>query len=194
MRLPTLSVTTAWKWFWFVCAAVALKGPQFVELATSLQLPTLVHWGSFVVGLAGLLLTLQIHPTPATSQETTDRHTLPPPLAVVAFLVVGTLSGLGVTFLASCTAAQGQQAITDETLALDLTQAACSAATTTGNAYVEFACALAQVAEDGTISVTKLLVDVPAGAAPAFAANAPGARRVTRTMLRAFVPPTSTGR
>jgi hypothetical protein len=64
MKLPVVTVTAFWKWFWFACAALSLKGPQFVEIVGVLQLPAAVHLASFVVGLAGLLLTLQIHPTP----------------------------------------------------------------------------------------------------------------------------------
>lgn len=91
----------------------------------------------------------------------------------------------------ACTAAQGQTTITDETLALDLTNAACSAADATGNPIVEVTCVIAQVAEDGTLAISKILVAVPAAQVSAFIANAPGARLVTRKMLFPLVSPTT---
>ena len=179
MKLPTINVTTFWKWFWLACAAVALKGPQLVELASSLQLPHAVHVASFIVGLAGLLLTLQIHPDGAPSKRTT----LAPPLAM---MVLGLLCGLSV----ACSATPAQ-VINDETLALDLTNAACSAADATGNPIVLVSCSVAQIAENGEIAISKVLLNVSSSQVGAFIANAPGARKVTKSMLVPFKAPTA---
>lgn len=156
MKLPAFNLTAFWKWFWFVLAAIVAKGPDLVQFATALEMPTAVRIASFVIGLAGLLLTLQIHPMSTGAA----RKIVPP--ASTALLM------LAICLLAGC-----PQAVRGETLALDLTQAACSAADTTGNNYVIMGCNLAIAAENGVISLTNVFVSVPAAQASAFAAAHP---------------------
>lgn len=61
----------------------------------------------------------------------------------------------------------------DLTTALDLTQAACSVADTTGVAYVILGCAIATVLENGAVQISTLFVPVSASQAPALLAAHP---------------------
>jgi len=70
-----------------------------------------------------------------------------------------------------------QTVVNGETTALNLTNAACSVADTTGDAYVIFGCALADVALNTAIQVTNLFVAVPAASATTFAAAHPEAEK-----------------
>lgn len=96
---------------------------------------------------------------------------------------------LASSLVAAC-GASPQQVINGETLALDLTEAACAAADATGNPYVLVTCSVAQIAETGEVAISRILLNVPASTAAAFVAN-PAARKVTRSMLVAFHKPTA---
>jgi hypothetical protein len=72
-----------------------------------------------------------------------------------------------------CAGTTPQQVVNGETTALDLTQAACSVADTTGDAYVVFGCALADLGLQTAVKVTQMFVSVPASGAAAFAAAHP---------------------
>ncbi len=61
----------------------------------------------------------------------------------------------------------------DLTTALNLTQAACSVADTTGDAYVILGCAITTVLENGAVQVATLFVPASTGAAPALLAKHP---------------------
>lgn len=168
--MPKLNLTAFWKWFWFALSAVVLKGPQAVELVsaafgTSVYLPTFVHVSSFVLGLAGLLLTLHINPTPKPSTT--------PALPIVgAALLMLAVTVLLVAYSEGC-GATVPQVVNGETTALDLTQAACSVADTTGDAVVIFGCELATLGLNTAVQVTELFEAVPASQAVAFAAAHP---------------------
>ena len=88
-------------------------------------------------------------------------------------LMAASLGGLVMGTMAEGCGATPQQVLNGEQIALNLTSAACSVADTTGDAYVVFGCALANVAENAAISVTHLFVSVPAASCPAFAAAHP---------------------
>jgi len=110
-------------------------------------------------------------------------------LAALCVVLGAALSG-SVTSLAGCSATPAQ-VINDETLALDLTNAACSAADATGNPIVLVSCSVAQLAENGEIAISKVLLNVSSSQVGAFIANAPGARKVTKSMLLPFRAPTA---
>ena len=88
-------------------------------------------------------------------------------------LMAASLGGLVLGTLAEGCGATPQQVLNGEQIALNLTQAACSVADTTGDAYVVFGCALANVAENAAISITHLFVSVPAASCAAFATAHP---------------------
>lgn len=86
------------------------------------------------------------------------------------FLMVAALGGLALGVLAEgCAGTTPQQVVNGETTALNLTNAACSVADTTGDAYVVFGCALADIGLDSAIAITNLFVSVPVAGAADFA-------------------------
>jgi hypothetical protein len=96
------------------------------------------------------------------------------PLSGIALMIACT-TGLALgTFAEGC-----NQPVTpamvknDLTTALDLTQAACSVADTTGDAYVILACAITTTLENGAIQVATLFVPATASTAAVALAKHP---------------------
>lgn len=195
-----IKLTAFWKWFWFAVAAIVAKGPSLVEIVSaavgnSVQAPMVMKVLSFVLGLAGLLLTLHIDPEPTPSQAPPGpgpyRTNTPPPSALrpvpppssrrssgafamgIAFAFAGTLFVFFSVTQAACSGVTPANVQNAEHIALDLTQASCSVVDTTGDAYVIFGCAIAEVAENAAITVTNLFVSAPASQAAAFAVAHP---------------------
>jgi hypothetical protein len=90
-------------------------------------------------------------------------------------LMAASLGGLVLGTLADgCSNPPSPATITNDlTTALNLTQAACSVADTTGDAYVILGCAITTVLENGAVQVATLFVPASTGTAPALLAKHP---------------------
>jgi len=147
-----------------------------VDAFTSLGLPKAAHIVKGTLLVSGIVLlafsqALQHFPSfaaidAAKKAATTMTNTL-------SSIFLGLVSAIAVILCVACPGTTPAQVVSAETLALDLTQSACSVADTTGEAYVIFACSLATAAENAAITVTQVFVKVPAEQVATFALKHP---------------------